>query len=106
MLEKILQVINDKENDYESIAGPPEEERPLSNEEILEKGFNLFRYIRDDFFGHLKGKPLELKKIRILSIYRYLYRFALEKIQSFSNSPSLMLLTLQYLKESKMVRIH
>jgi len=39
-------------------------------------------------------------------MYEYLYRFAIEKIEPFCNNPILMILTMFYLKETKLKRVH
>lgn len=68
--------------------------------------YDLFQFISTDFLGSLKNKTLEVKKIRILDIYRYFYRFSREKMRYFVDDPLLMLFTLQYIKDTEMKRIH
>lgn len=36
----------------------------------------IINLVDKTFFGHLKKKSYEMKKIRVLEIYRYLYRFS------------------------------
>jgi len=36
----------------------------------------VMKNISNNFLGYLKNKPLEIKKLRVLEIYRYLYRFS------------------------------
>jgi len=89
MLNRILKIISNFKDDssLETIDNLKE-----SNPE------NLISLISNDFLGYLKNKTVENKMVRVLQIYEYLFRFALEKIQSFSNNAYLMIITLQYLK--------
>ena len=63
-------------------------------------------FITDDFMGYLGGQSMELKKIKILEIYRHLYRFSLEKVKQFIDNPAFMIICLQFLKMTRMERIH
>ena len=62
--------------------------------------------IDNSFLGHLKKKSLEMKKIRVLEIYRYLYRFSYFRAQRLIDNPIMMLVVFQYLLDTKMRRIH
>ena len=55
------------------------------------------KYIDNDFLGHLKGKSQEIKKIKVLEIYRYLFRFSIQKMKQLVDDPILILITLEYL---------
>ena len=37
---------------------------------------NVIKSIDNHFLGYLKNKPPEIKKLRVLEVYRYLYRFS------------------------------
>lgn len=84
---------NDEEHDFDDIT--PDEDV-----------YDLYKFISTDFLGSLKNKTLEVKKIRILDIYRYFYRFSREKMRYFVDDPLLMLFTMQYIKNTEMKRIH
>ena len=45
-------------------------------------------------------------KVRVVSIYNYLYKFSLERLQQFLNNESLMLLFIDYLQTNRFSRIH
>ena len=45
-------------------------------------------------------------KVEVISIYNYLYKFSLERLQYFLNNESLMLLFVIYLKVNGFSRIH
>ena len=64
------------------------------------------KYLNDDFFGHLKGKTQEIRKMQICEIYSFFYKFAQNKMRSFVDNPLIMLFVLQYLKDTKVDRIH
>jgi len=66
----------------------------------------LDKYCCNDFLGFLKGKEKEVKKLRVLEIYRYLHRISMEKVKLFADSPVNMLLLLYYMKETKLRRFH
>jgi len=48
----------------------------------------------ENFFGLLKGKTKEVKKLKVLEIYRYFCRFCIEKMKFFVDDPIMMLITL------------
>ena len=62
--------------------------------------------ISNDFLGHLKDLNAEAKKVKVLDIYRFLYRFSLEKVRLFIDNPSFMIICLSYFMDTKMLRIH
>ena len=45
-------------------------------------------------------------KAKVVSIYNYLYKFSLERLQQFLNNESLMLLFIDYLETNRFSRIH
>ena len=47
-----------------------------------------------------------LVKVQVVSIYNYLYKFSLERLQHFLNNESLMLLFVDYLQVNGFQRIH
>ena len=82
-----------------------EGDQEIKNEQ-LQNYTDLVKYARNDFFGYLKDKSVEARKLKVLNIYKYYYRFTQEKIRTYVDHPLLMLFTLQYLKDTKMKRIH
>ena len=42
-----------------------------------------------------------ISKIKVVSIYNYLYKFSLERLQEFLNNEPLMLLFIEYLKANQ-----
>ena len=60
----------------------------------------MSKHINNDFFGYLKDRSVESKKMEILSIYNYFFRFAQVKMQTFVEDPLLMLFTIKYLKDT------
>ena len=49
----------------------------ISQTQVIEKVLGI---LTDDFFGALNGLSFEHKKLKILEIYRYFYRFSLDKL--------------------------
>lgn len=47
-----------------------------------------------------------IAKIKVVSIYNYLYKFSLERLQEFLNNEPLMLLFIEYLKTNHFSRVH
>lgn len=41
----------------------------------------LMAELTPDFYGYMKEKSLEYKKIKTIEIYRFFYRFSIEKLQ-------------------------
>ena len=58
MLNKMTEIVSKTQSDS------------ISNEECEAK---ILSSISNDFLGYLKDKPLEIKKIRVLQIYEYLF---------------------------------
>ena len=61
---------------------------------------DISKLITNDFFGLLKDKPIEIKKMKVLEIYRYIFRFCIEKLRNYVDNPFLMMITLQYVKST------
>lgn len=62
--------------------------------EHQENKSQIYQFINSDFLGLLKGMTAEVKKAKVLEIYRYFFRFCIEKMKSFVENPILMLITL------------
>ena len=62
-------------------------------------------FINNDFMGLYKGKTLDEKKLCILEIYRYFFRFSIERLKNFIDDPIFIVITLQYLHETQMSRV-
>ena len=67
---------------------------------------NIKNYLTPDWYETFKNKDLAYKKFKTLEIYRYFYRFSMEKLGRYSNSIYFMILMLFYLKNTKMLRLH
>ena len=67
---------------------------------------DILKGVGNNFLGYLEGKKLEIKKVKILELYRHFFRFSFERIKKFVDSPSLVIIVLQYLLGSKMKRMH
>ena len=74
----------------------------LSDEEKVEK---VTMKIKKNFLGYLKNKPIEMKKMRVLEIYRYIYRFSFFRMQKMIDNPVFIMLIYQYIKASNLERI-
>ena len=62
--------------------------------------------VDNNFLTYLKGRPVEIKKLRVLEIYRYLYRFSFLRAQSMVDNPIFMMIVYQYIKATGLKRIH
>jgi hypothetical protein len=49
----------------------------MSKDAFKEKVIEL---LTDDFFGVLKNKDMANKKLKVAEIYRFFYRFSMEKL--------------------------
>lgn len=67
---------------------------------------DIISLVSNDFLGYLKNKSLKVKKVQVLRIYRYFYRFSIDMMMSFVNDAILIVITLQYLKDTKLARAH
>jgi hypothetical protein len=71
-------------------------------ENISKELFGDIDFDSDDFFGLFKTKSLECKKLRAIEVYRFFFRFSIEKLQIFGNDTMFITLLMQYLKDEKM----
>lgn len=63
-------------------------------------------FLTQDFFGYLKNRSLDYKKMKTLEIYRLIVRFSIEKVRLVSDTEVFQIIILQYIKSSKLSRIH
>ena len=62
--------------------------------------------VTDDFFGVLKGLDLNEKKINVLDTYKLICRFSICKLIDYLSRPELLIMTVQYLQDTQMDRVH
>ena len=62
--------------------------------------------VTDDFFGVLKGFDLNEKKINVLDTYKLIFRFSICKLIDYLSRPELLIMTVQYLQDTQMDRVH
>ena len=95
--------------DNESLKSDSDDELDLQNhkQQTLndEDKNEICSYIKNDFMGLYKNNSLEAKKLGILEIYRYFFRFSIERLKNFIDNPIFIVITLQYLKETQMSRV-
>lgn len=73
---------------------------------LLEQKINSkIKIDSDDFFGLYENKSLEYKKLKTTAVYRYFFRFSIEKLQVLSNDIFFLILLFHYLKNDKLKRI-
>lgn len=63
-------------------------------------------FLTQDFFGHLKNRSLDNKKMKTLEIYRLIVRFSIEKVRVVSDTEVFQIIVLQYIKSTRLDRIH
>ena len=66
----------------------------------------MLKYTNNDFLGLLKNKSHEIKKMKVLEIYRFFHRFCTEKMRFYVSNPYLMIITLQYIQSTQLRRFH
>ena len=62
--------------------------------------------LTSDFYGAIKGKSQMINKLRTLEIYRYFYRFSIDKLIEQINDPYFIIMIAKYICDDKMKRIH
>ena len=62
--------------------------------------------MNNEFLSHLKNKNMKQKKQAIIDIYKYYFRFSFEKVNEFIDNPIMMVLILEYLRQTKMTRVY
>ena len=83
-----------------------EDSKKCKIDEIDYQCKGIFNLIKNDFLGYLRQKRIEIRKLKVLEIYRYLYRFSFVKTQKLVDDTMFMILIFQYLKATQMKRIH
>lgn len=58
-----------------------------------------------DFLGVLKGDPINVRKKKIIEVYRCFFRFSVERIKILIDSPIMMSIVLEYLRQTRMERV-
>jgi hypothetical protein len=58
--------------------------QPLQERQLILK---VIDKINNHFLGYLQDRPIEIKKLRVLEIYRYLYRFTFLRTQTMVDDP-------------------
>lgn len=87
---------------YDSVRYQPDG-TPTSDRDMILK---VIESINDHFLGYLKDRPIEIKKLRVLEIYRYLYRFTFLRTQSMVDNPIFVMIMYQYIKSTNLTRLH
>lgn len=59
-----------------------------------------------DFFGIIDEPKIETKKTMILEIYKFVFRFSISKLIANIEDELFLTIFFQYIKETKMQRIH
>ena len=60
----------------------------------------------DEFFGLLKGLTYEQKKAEVLDNYKLIFRFSISKLSEYLCKETFLIIVMQYLRETKLQRIH
>ena len=59
-----------------------------------------------NFYGAIDEMSHKINKLRTLEIYRYFYRFSIDKLIEQINDPMFMIMIAKYICDDKMKRIH
>ena len=60
----------------------------------------------NDFNGFFCGWELQERKRQAIGLYRYFFRFSIEKLVPFTSDPFIMFIVINYFSETKLERIH
>ena len=60
----------------------------------------------DEFFGLLKDLTYEQKKAEVLDNYKLIFRFSISKLSEYLCKETFLIIVMQYLRETKLQRIH
>lgn len=78
----------------------------LVNSKMKKQTVQMNDFLTQDFFGYLKNRSLDYKKMKTLEIYRLIVRFSIEKVRLVSDTEVFQIIILQYIKSSRLSRIH
>ena len=102
LLRKIFNKMEDKDRVLKSL-----QEAVVQKEFEMQSGFEHWMApFSNDFFGLFHDFPLEKAQTEVINMYRYCFRFSIEKLVNFTSDPTSILLVVQYIKLSQMGRIH
>lgn len=59
-----------------------------------------------DFFGLLESKSKEESKMMVLETYKLIFRFSIGKLIEYLKDESFVMILLQYIRDTKMQRVH
>ena len=69
------------------------------------KLFSVYQ-ISNDFFGVFQDQDLNSMKLKVLDVYKLIFRFSIGKLVDYLGKPELMIMILQYLQDTQMERVH
>ena len=58
----------------------------LVNSKMKKQTVQMNDFLTQDFFGYLKNRSLDYKKMKTLEIYRLIVRFSIEKVRMVSDT--------------------
>jgi len=58
-----------------------------------------------DFLGVLKDDSTEMRKLKIMEVYIYFFRFSIERMKHLIDNPIMMVIILEYLNSTQMRRV-
>ena len=58
-----------------------------------------------DFLGVLKDDCTEMRKLKIMEVYIYFFRFSIERMKHLIDNPIMMVIILEYLNSTQMRRV-
>lgn len=66
----------------------------------------LMSKVTDNFYGALKGMTKEEQVNECIKLQIFLSKFSIEQVSIYVNHPPFMVILLQYIKETKLERVH
>jgi len=82
------------------------DENPHKNDQKYKSLITLKRIHTQDFYGLLRGQDNRIKNMKVTSVYSLFFRFSTEKLIYFIQNEELVVILLQYLETTRMLRVH
>ena len=102
--KQITQLSQDDLQSLDSSNDMPMETQPKEKSKKRRKAC-IYDYMNIDFLGVLKDDSTEMRKSKIIEVYRYFFRFSTERMKSLIDNPIMMVILLEYLSKTQMRRV-
>ena len=96
--KQISQLSNDDLQSLDSSRDVSSESQLTKEKSKKRRKANIYDYMNIDFLGVLKDNSIEMRKSKILEVYRSFFRLTVRSMRKLIDSPMMMVVVLEYLR--------